>query len=113
MRGESSRLNAVNYGYERGVNKEKIKNTDRATECAMTNIGADLLKIASHSEDNDILSPKNLFKGIQEDLSLNAQDDESHCRSALLCRHETNSVLSKECLNLYTLSQISKFALAH
>ena len=35
---ESSRLNAVNYGYERGV--QRHKNTDRATECAMTDIGA-------------------------------------------------------------------------
>ena len=63
---ESSRLNAVNYGYERGGNKEKLKHTDRATECAMTNVG----------EDNNILSPKNLLKRFQEDLSLNAQDDE-------------------------------------
>ena len=65
-------------------------------ECAMTNIGTNLLKtpvgwafqpnnetfinsvkIASHSEDNNILSPKNLLKGFQEDLSLNAQDDEN------------------------------------
>ena len=51
-----------------------------------------LVKIASHSEDNNILSPKNLLKEFQEDLSLNAQDDEN-----------VDS----------TLSQISKFALAH
>ena len=71
---ESSRLNAVNYGYERGV--QRHKNTDRATECAMTNIGANFLKIARHSVDNNILSPKNLIKALQEDLSLSAQDDE-------------------------------------
>ena len=78
---ESSRLNEVNYGYERGG--KIYKNTDRATECVMTNIGEDLLKIpvgwayqlnneifinfvkiARHSEDNDILSPKNLLKGL-------------------------------------------------
>ena len=62
----------------------------------MTNIGANLLKISvgwtfqsnnetfinpvkitRHSEDNDILSPKNLLKGVQGDLSLNAQDVEN------------------------------------
>ena len=37
MRGESRRMNAVNYGYERGV--KIYKNTDRATECAMTDVG--------------------------------------------------------------------------
>ena len=41
-------------------------NSDRATECAMTNVGA----------DNSILCPKNLLKALQEGLSLNAQDDE-------------------------------------
>ena len=59
-RGESSRVNAVNYGYERqrepqscamGVTLSALcrgvqiyKNTNRATECAMTNIGANFLK---------------------------------------------------------------------
>ena len=129
------------YKYKRGV--KGYKNADRATECAMTNVVKNLLKITSHSEDNDILSPKNLLKVLQEDLSLNAQDDERNflanvnelrnfreggnrtnfiqtpviwmncvpspavlkliSRSALPCRHETSS----------TLSQISKFALAH
>ena len=42
----------------------------------MTNIGANFLKIARHSVDNNILSPKNLIKALQEDLSLSAQDDE-------------------------------------
>ena len=42
----------------------------------MTNVGINFLKIARHSEDNNILSPKNLLKELQEDLSLNAQDDE-------------------------------------
>ena len=42
----------------------------------MTTIGVDFLKIIRHSEDNNFLSPKNLLKVIQEDLSLNAQDDE-------------------------------------
>ena len=85
----------------RGVNRHK--NSDRATECAMTNVVADLVKIVCHSEDNNILSPKNLLKGLQEDLSLSAQDDKNvfttkfsgfrrSCigRSALLCRHKTN-----------------------
>ena len=35
------------------------------------------VKITRHSEDNDILGPKNLLKESQEDLSLNAQDDEN------------------------------------
>ena len=99
------------YKYKRGV--KGYKNTARATECAMTNVGADSLKIASHSEDNNILSPKNLLKELQEDLSLGAQDDENdiwmvlfsgihrscYGRSALPCRHEI----------LNTLSQISNF----
>lgn len=42
----------------------------------MTDIGENLLKITCHSEDNNILSPKNLLNGFQEELSLNAQDDE-------------------------------------
>ena len=62
------------YKFKRGV--QRHKNTDRATECAMTNIGANFLKIARHSVDNNILSPKNLLKALQEDLSLSAQDDE-------------------------------------
>ena len=104
LRGRESNCSSVtSYSCERGVNRHK--NTDRATECAMTNVVKNLLKttvgwacqpnneiIARHSEDNNILSPKNLHKGIQEDFSLGAQDDESYCRSALLCRHETNFV---------------------
>ncbi len=104
LQGRESNCSSVtSYSCERGVNRHK--NTDRATECAMTNVVKNLLKttvgwacqpnneiIVRHSEDNNILSPKNLHKGIQEDLSLGAQDDESYCRSALLCRHETNFV---------------------
>ena len=92
---ESNCSSATSYSCERGV--QIYKNTDCATECAMTNVGENFLKITSHSEDNNILSPKNLLKVLQEDLSLNAQDDE---RDFLI---ET----------LHTLSQISKFALAH
>ena len=72
MRGESGCFNQFDYNHEREVN---LINPDRATECAMTDVGEDLLKIACHSEDNNILSPKKLLKGLQEDLSLNAQDD--------------------------------------
>ena len=47
---ESSRLNAVNYGYERGVDYalcrgvKRHKNTNHATECAMTDIENNLHK---------------------------------------------------------------------
>ena len=53
------------YKFKRGV--QRHKNPDRATECAMTNVGADSLKIANHSEDNNILSSKNILKGFQRD----------------------------------------------
>ena len=43
----------------------------------MTDFGDDLAKITRHSEDNNILSPKNLLKEVRKDLSLNAQDDEN------------------------------------
>ena len=54
---------------------KKYKNSDRATECAMTDVGDDLVKIdfakiACYSEDNNNFSPKNLHKWYQEDLSL-------------------------------------------
>ena len=80
---ESVKLFRINKGnlsslqgreLERGVN---LINSDCATWCAMTDDGENLLKITCHSEDNNILSPKNLLKELQEELSLNAQDDES------------------------------------
>ena len=42
MGRESNCSSATSYSCERGV--QKIKNSDRATECAMTNVGEDLLK---------------------------------------------------------------------
>ena len=53
----------------------------------MTDVGDDLAKIdfakiVRHSEYNDNFSPKNLLKEYQEDLSLNAQDDESSFQEA-------------------------------
>ena len=61
---------------------KKYKYSDRATECAMTNVGDDFekidyAKIARHSEDNNNFIPKNLTTKNQEDLSLTYQDDET------------------------------------
>ena len=47
--------NQFNYNHERGVNKKKHKNTDRATECAMTNVVKNLRKttVGRHCEITD------------------------------------------------------------
>ena len=67
--GELCELRNFREGYK------KYKNSDRATKCAMTNVGDDLAKInyakiARYSEDNNNFSPKNLHKWHQEDLLL-------------------------------------------
>ena len=57
---ESSRMSVTSYECERGVNKEKFKNADRATECAMTCVG---------KEDKNTLTRKELSALVPQYLS--------------------------------------------